>query len=133
MKRCPECRRDYVDDTLLYCLEDGAALVQGSVASSGEPQTATLSGGDAPTRPQILTTDQTVILPGGMEAEPPVPFSGSTERQSLSAQRTAEPQESRAPQMSRAAKPLIAAAVAAVVLVGGFFGYRYFNAADTEQ
>lgn len=42
MKRCPECRRDYYDDTLLYCLEDGIALVQGPVASPTEPQTAIL-------------------------------------------------------------------------------------------
>ncbi len=35
MKRCPECRRDYYDDTLLYCLEDGVALVQGSVPVPG--------------------------------------------------------------------------------------------------
>jgi TolB-like protein/Tfp pilus assembly protein PilF len=29
MKRCPECRRDYYDETLLYCLDDGAHLVEG--------------------------------------------------------------------------------------------------------
>ncbi len=29
MKRCPECRRDYYDDTLLYCLDDGNALLKG--------------------------------------------------------------------------------------------------------
>ena len=27
MKRCPECRRDYYDDSLLYCLDDGSALL----------------------------------------------------------------------------------------------------------
>lgn len=43
MKRCPECRKDYVDDTLLYCLDDGTPLVQGSV--SDEPATAILSNG----------------------------------------------------------------------------------------
>ncbi len=42
MKRCPECRKDYLDDSLLYCLDDGAALVQGSVTD--EPATAILSG-----------------------------------------------------------------------------------------
>lgn len=42
MKRCPECRKDYLDDSLLYCLDDGAALVQGTVAD--EPRTAILSG-----------------------------------------------------------------------------------------
>jgi len=44
MKRCPECRRDYYDDTLGFCLEDGTQLVQGSVpvgqALSDEPATA---------------------------------------------------------------------------------------------
>ena len=29
MKRCPECRRDYYDETLLYCLDDGSALLDG--------------------------------------------------------------------------------------------------------
>jgi hypothetical protein len=29
MKRCPECRRDYYDDTLLFCLDDGNALLEG--------------------------------------------------------------------------------------------------------
>ena len=42
MKRCPECRRDYANDTLLYCLEDGVALVQGSVPSPAGPETAIL-------------------------------------------------------------------------------------------
>lgn len=42
MKRCPECRKDYLDDSLLYCLDDGSPLVQGSVTD--EPATAILSG-----------------------------------------------------------------------------------------
>src|SRR5687767_2778056 len=29
MKRCPECRRDYSDETLNFCLDDGAALLDG--------------------------------------------------------------------------------------------------------
>lgn len=41
MKRCPQCRKDYIDDSLLYCLDDGAVLVQGSVTD--EPATAILS------------------------------------------------------------------------------------------
>jgi hypothetical protein len=87
MKRCPECRRDYFDDTLLYCLDDGNALLEGPATASGseqgaiaigfpadEPQTAILQStdaiGDAPTRAQIHTTDQTAILPRGTETEP---------------------------------------------------------------
>ncbi|MGQ0542218.1 MAG: hypothetical protein ACT4O9_10285 [Blastocatellia bacterium] len=34
MKRCPECRRDYYDDTLLYCLDDGNALLEGTATAS---------------------------------------------------------------------------------------------------
>src|SRR6185295_9221959 len=77
MKRCPECRRDYYDDTLLYCLDDGNALLEGP-ASADEPATAILSepgapslgvtgfpASESPTRAQINTTDQTAILPTG--------------------------------------------------------------------
>ena len=39
MKRCPQCRRDYTDETLNFCLDDGTALVSGP-ASLGEPATA---------------------------------------------------------------------------------------------
>jgi len=42
MKRCPECRKDYADDSLMYCLDDGTALVQGRIAD--EPATVLLSG-----------------------------------------------------------------------------------------
>lgn len=42
MKRCPECRKDYFDDSLLYCLDDGVALVQGTVSDG--PATAILPG-----------------------------------------------------------------------------------------
>src|SRR5687768_8971490 len=42
MKRCPECRRDYYDDSLLYCLDDGTALLEGP--ASNETPTAILSG-----------------------------------------------------------------------------------------
>lgn len=42
MKRCPECRRDYYDDSLLYCLDDGSALLEGP-ANEEEPATAILS------------------------------------------------------------------------------------------
>ena len=29
MKRCPKCRRDYTDETLNFCLDDGTALLEG--------------------------------------------------------------------------------------------------------
>ncbi len=59
MKRCPECRKDYFDDSLLYCLDDGTPLVQGKVLD--EPATAILSGtafsGESQTR--MLKADDT--------------------------------------------------------------------------
>jgi Tol biopolymer transport system component len=57
MKRCPQCFRDYADETLLYCLDDGSRLVEGPGLS--EPQTAILpnqAAADAHTAPVIHTT-----------------------------------------------------------------------------
>ncbi len=131
MKRCPECRRDYYDDTLLYCLDDGTPLLDGPAtirSSDDEPATAILSepgaiatgfrGGEEQTRQQIPTTDQTAIFPRGAEAEPQRNLGDLSERPSLSAH--------------RAAKPLVIIGVAVTLLVGGFFGYRYFGS-NTKQ
>jgi Tol biopolymer transport system component len=51
MKRCPECRRDYADETLNFCLDDGAALVEGP-GSGDAARTAVLTvhETEAPTR-----------------------------------------------------------------------------------
>src|SRR5215204_165044 len=35
MKRCPECRRDYTDETLNFCLDDGTALLDGPASVDG--------------------------------------------------------------------------------------------------
>jgi TolB-like protein/Tfp pilus assembly protein PilF len=42
MKLCPECRKNYIDETLNFCLDDGSALI--AVSPSNEPATAILSG-----------------------------------------------------------------------------------------
>ena len=118
MKRCPECRRDYYDDTLLYCLDDGNPLLEGPAsgskppASAGgqlgdEPQTAilhsTAAPGEAPTRAQIHTTEQTAVLPSGI---------------------------TEVPKAKGFDKRLLFAPVAlAVIVLGGFFGYRYVTQA----
>jgi Tol biopolymer transport system component len=56
MKRCPECRRDFYDDSLSFCLDDGTPLVDGP--ATGEPATAMLLSvdqvGESPTA--ILST-----------------------------------------------------------------------------
>src|SRR5947207_4627045 len=120
MKRCPECRRDYYDDSLLYCLDDGTSLLEGP-ASGNEPATAILSeppvlaggqpAGENPTRAFIHTT--------AAEAEPQRSLGELTEKRSFSAH--------------RAAKPLAALVVAVLIFTGGFFGYRYFKPAASEQ
>ena len=97
MKRCPECRRDYYDDTLLYCLDDGNALLEGPAnrseppASAGgqvdEPQTAilheTAPASEAATRAPIHTT----------AAEPQSGVGDLSEKRSFSANRAAKPQD----------------------------------------
>lgn len=123
MKRCPECRRDYYDDSLLYCLDDGSALLEGPASdraeppASGsgdlgeEPATAILSHSPASenrTRPFIRTTES--------EAEPRSSSNELPEKRFVSANRTV--------------KPLAMLAVAVVILVGGFFGYRYFTTSE---
>ena len=137
MKRCPECRRDYYDDTLSFCLADGSELVYG--LSETEPATAILSepgalmgggtglrGGEDQTRPQIHTTEQTAILQRGAEAEPQRSLGDSSERRSLSAHRAAKPLGGRN-------KLLAGLGIAVLLLVAGFFGYRYFKPAAAEQ
>ena len=64
MKRCPECGRNYNDDSLSFCLDDGSELLFGP---ANEPATAIFPGGSLPseagTRAQFSTTGQTAILP----------------------------------------------------------------------
>ena len=119
MKRCPECRRDYTDETLNFCLDDGAALLEGPSLTE-EPETAlfgaTPSGGHSSTSStgdQIHTTDRTAVYRTGTEAEPQTTFETPTEKPSLSAH--------------RAAKPLVVLSLVILILVGGFFGYRYLS------
>lgn len=116
MKRCPECRRDYYDETLLFCLDDGQTLLDGP-ASTGSmppasaagqfddgPQTAilheTATPNEAETRAQTIhTTEQTAVLPPGISE---LPYAKGFNKRWLFA-------------------PLILA----VIVLGGFFGYRY--------
>lgn len=45
MKRCPTCQRRYADDTLNFCLEDGAPL---AVVNPSVDETLTLDAGEPP-------------------------------------------------------------------------------------
>jgi len=61
MKRCPQCGRDYNDDSLSFCLDDGSELLFGP--SSDEPSTAIFS--DAPTRQETGKTDRSGFTTSG--------------------------------------------------------------------
>jgi TolB-like protein len=115
VKRCPECRRDYTDETLNFCLDDGAPLVDGP-ASIEEPATAVFgvppsgsSSSESQTRPQIHRT---------AEAEPQESPGDPSKRQSLSAHRVA--------------KPLGALVVGILILFGGLFAYWYLSANNKQ-
>ncbi len=140
MKRCPECRRDYYDDTLFYCLDDGNALLEGP-ASVDEPATAILSepgAASAVSSAEPVATgfrsdgesseSKTAILShAGAEAEPQSKLGEATERQSLSAHQAAKPREN----VGSRQRQLAVVGIAVLILIGGFFGYRYF--APTKQ
>src|SRR5688572_2755726 len=110
MKRCPECRRDYYDETLSFCLEDGTPLVYG--VSADEPVTAILSGNESPStvsmRAQVNTRNETAILPADTGVMAPA---------------------SRGMDKRLLAVPFLLA----IIVFGAFFGYRYFAPAGTEQ
>ena len=99
MKRCPQCGRDYNDDSLSFCLDDGSELLFGP--SSDEPKTAILS--EAPTRQQGGKTDQAEI---------------STREETTSGETTDRTFNKRS---------LVIVAALAIIIAGGFWGYRYMS------
>ena len=64
MKRCPECRRDYYDETLLYCLDDGSALLEGP--GSGEAPTAIFDNAAIKRSSRNRSTVTAVFLVGAL-------------------------------------------------------------------
>ena len=112
MKKCPQCGREY-DLSMSFCLDDGTELLYGPASGArelDEPATAILHAtdavGDAPTRAQINTTEQTAVLPSGVAEAAP--------KRGLD-------------------KRLIAAPfLLAIIVLGGFFGYRYLGS-STKQ
>jgi TolB-like protein/Tfp pilus assembly protein PilF len=139
MKRCPECKKTYADETLNFCLDDGQWLVADS-----EPATAILPEFGAPpsdgspdpiTRPQIHTTVD--------EGEPHESLGSGTERRRLSAP-SAEPHEDMSGGLAtepqeRPAGPrldkrwLLASGALVLAILACFFGYRYFRSGPRQQ
>src|SRR6478735_8713391 len=60
MKRCPECRRDYSDETLSFCLDDGTALLDGPAADAAKTV--------AFTKTKVFEGDATKIHPSAADS-----------------------------------------------------------------
>jgi hypothetical protein len=68
MKQCPVCKNTYTDDSLQFCLADGAALFSPSIASEVTQQ---FPGGTSPIRVNIgQETSPTVVRPTVLPTTP---------------------------------------------------------------
>jgi TolB-like protein/Tfp pilus assembly protein PilF len=98
MKRCPECDREYWDESLNYCLDDGASLV----LTAHEPPTAVLSPG--------------AVATGAVESEAATRLKLSDEASAASAD---------APFYR--SRPWVVPALLVIVFAGvGYLAYLYF-------
>lgn len=77
MKRCPECRRDYTDETLNFCLDDGTPLAYEGLGS--ETTTAILSNepsiGDRSEEPKTLVPSEAATSTDALRSIAVLPFS----------------------------------------------------------
>ena len=119
MKQCPQCDRTYDDDSLRFCLEDGALLK--AVGASAPDPNATLVYGSRETWEKELADEEAA----GVEPPPPprpIPRSyenaGHARRQDEAVHRGTGPQTSRL---------LVGGvlAIAVILLVGGVLGAAY--------
>jgi len=99
MKRCPECRRDYFDDTLRFCLDDGAELLEGPAQEDAA----------------------TALLPGGITSETPTRFLQHSPNSRDDSPRPGSPSVRSAIFSDR--RPLVIFAAVAILAVGGFLWY----------
>ncbi len=114
MKRCPKCEKTYADDTLNFCLDDGEWL-----ASNDDPATAIMSEPPAVAGGLGRTTEGSELKTSILQS--PATAGGSDLSEGPSTDRTARPPHSRGFD-----KRLLLAPVAlAVIVLGGFAGYRY--------
>lgn len=74
MKQCPVCKTTYTDETLQFCLADGAALFNSSVTSEATQQ---FSGGTNPIRVNLTQEETpTIVAQKPSTVSPPVKKSG---------------------------------------------------------
>ena len=105
MKQCPECNRVYDDETLKFCLDDGAALVYGPA----EPKTAILHSEDIPSERRTRLFDPRDTASKGSPGK------------------VAEPDKAALPRIDRKSNGMIAAVAGVILLavvgVGGYWLY----------
>ncbi len=151
MKRCPQCGREY-DVTMMFCLDDGAELLYGPVSpvpqasacdSASEPGAIATGFPDEPAT-AILSDPQAKACGTGL-SEPGAVATGShsddaATKAFIYTTSAAEPRESLSElsekqsfSANRAAKPLLIALGIAVIVLGGVFGYRYFQSCGSGQ
>src|SRR5437868_7092862 len=56
MKRCPECLRDYYDETLVFCLDDGARLLSGPTGKLSQAAVYRTAGSQGNAITEMLPT-----------------------------------------------------------------------------
>jgi hypothetical protein len=68
MKHCPKCKREYDDDSLRFCLEDGTALARPDASTNSADQTAVLPGNERPATTIAQPARPDVPLPATVHA-----------------------------------------------------------------
>ena len=144
MKRCPECLRNYFDDSLMYC-DDGTSLLDGP-STADEPATAILKdtspSNEALTRELNVSGDQQSATDGAdqhyFDREKMKPGAGGSgmaahiyeqQRKQAEVREKARINAALRPQRNRRNRLwLIASGAVILVAALGWFAYRYIGA-----
>ncbi len=133
MKRCPECRRDYYDDTLVFCLDDGANLLEGP--ANDEPRTAIFGANETGERPTAILTNLQNEAPTLRKIE------DAEQTKILSADETGKRVAPVINEVDKITEKLpnkssnkiwLAGVLAGVFAIGGFFGYKYLSPSTAQ-
>ena len=71
MKRCPTCNREFTDEWLTFCTQDGTSLVEVEASATEPPPTLWRP----PMPPSVSPTEQPTLDMPGRYIPPPAPFS----------------------------------------------------------
>ncbi len=105
MKRCPECRRDYYDDTLFYCLDDGNALLEGPVTAD-EARTISMAAEGPPGEQKTKKLIEKESDPSDLQTD-----GGKRNKKTLD---------------SKLKTGVIIAGLVGVISLGGYFAFLYW-------